>query len=83
MYFTTQTQQETDWAQIAAMAKAGQLKVGDEIADELKTGEPVTYVVAHITEELVHFISKDCLQQKYPWNKNENHQSYDRFFSFS
>ena len=74
MYLTTRVDTQTDWAQIAAMATAGTLKVGDEIADKLKTGEPVTYVVAHITEELVHFVSKDCLKQKYPWNKNENHQ---------
>lgn len=74
MYLTTRIHTQTDWAQIAAMARAGELKVGDEISDELKSGEAVTYVVAHITEELVHFISKDCLKQKYPWNKNENHQ---------
>lgn len=74
MYLTTRINTETDWAQIAAMGKAGRLQVGDEITDTLKSGEPITYVVAHITEELVHFVSKDCLKQKYPWNKNENHQ---------
>ena len=42
MYLTTRISNQTDWAQIAAMAKEGTLKVGDEIADELKTGEPVT-----------------------------------------
>ena len=80
MYLTTRISNQADWTQIAAMAKEGALKVGDEIADELKTGEPVTYVVAHITEELVHFISKDCLKQRYPWNKNENHQQYPGSF---
>ena len=74
MYLTTRINTETDWAQIAAMGKAGRLQVGDEITDTLKNGEPITYVVAHITEEYVHFISKDCLNQKYPWNKNERHQ---------
>ena len=74
MYLTTRINTETDWAQIAAMGKAGRLQVGDEITDTLKSGEPITYVVAHITEEYVHFISKDCLNQKYPWNKNEHHQ---------
>lgn len=74
MYLTTRINTETDWAQIAAMGKAGRLQVGDEITDTLKSGEPITYVVAHITEEYVHFISKDCLNQKYPWNKNERHQ---------
>ena len=74
MYLTTRINTETDWAQIAAMGKAGRLQVGDEITDTLKSGEPITYVVTHITEEYVHFISKDCLNQKYPWNKNERHQ---------
>ena len=80
MYLTTRINTETDWAQIAAMAREGTLQVGDEIADELKTGEPVTYVVAHITEKYVHFISKDCLKQRYPWNKNENHQQHPGSF---
>ncbi len=74
MYLTTKTNIETDWTQIAALAKEGRLAVGDEITDALKSGEPITYVVAHITESHVHFISKDCLNQKYPWNKNESHQ---------
>ena len=74
MYLTTRLSTETDWAQIAAMVKASRLQVGDEITDTLKSGEPITYVVAHITESYVHFISKDCLNQKYPWNKNESHQ---------
>lgn len=74
MYLTTRINTETDWAQIAAMGKSGTLQVGDEITDALKSGEPITYVVAHITEEYVHFISKDCLNQKYPWNKKESHQ---------
>lgn len=74
MYLTTRINTETDWAQIAAMVKASRLQVGDEITDTLKSGEPITYVVAHVTEEYVHFISKDCLNQKYPWNKNESHQ---------
>ena len=74
MYLTTRVNTQTDWAQIAAMAKADALKVGDEITDTLKDGEEITFAVAHITEEMVHFISKDCLKQKYPWNKMELHQ---------
>ena len=74
MYMTTKIQKETNWKQIAQMAKDGQLKVGDEIDEVLKDGEPITFVVAHITEDQVHFISKDCLKQKYPWNKMELHQ---------
>ena len=72
MYITTRMQQETNWGQVAAMAKAGTLNIGDEITDTLKNGEEVTCVVAHITESYVHFISKDCLNQKYPWNKHES-----------
>ena len=74
MRFTTKIDTSSDWNTIAAKAKEGSLKVGDEIEDVLKNGEAITFVVAHITEEMVHFISKDCLKQKYPWNKNENHQ---------
>ena len=60
MYMTTKIQKETNWKQIAQMAKDGQLKVGDEMDEVLKDGEPITFVVAHITEDQVHFISKDC-----------------------
>lgn len=74
MYITTRINTETDWAQIAAMARSGELKVGDEIEDVLKNGENITYVVAHITEEQVHFISKDCLKEKFPWNKPDSHE---------
>ena len=74
MYITTRMHTETDWAQVAAMAKAGTLNIGDEITDTLKNGEEVTCVVAHIAESYVHFISKDCLNQKYPWNKHEQHR---------
>ena len=80
MYLTTKTNIETDWTQIAALAKEGRLAVGDEITDALKSGEPITYVVAHITEEIVHFVSKDCLKQKYPWNKNDRHQQNPGIF---
>ena len=74
MRFTTKIDTSSDWNTMAAKAKEGSLKVGDEIEDVLKNGEEITFAVAHITEEMVHFISKDCLKQKYPWNKNENHQ---------
>ena len=36
MYLTTRINTETDWAQVAAMAKAGTLNIGDEITDTLK-----------------------------------------------
>lgn len=74
MHLTTRVNTQTDWTQIAALVKADALQVGDEITDTLKNGEPITYAVAHVTRELVHFISKDCLNQKFPWNKKESHQ---------
>ena len=74
MFITIQTQTETDWTRIAAMAKAGALKVGDEIRDVLKNGEDIICVVAHITEDEVHFISKDCLKQKFRWNNDAQHR---------
>ncbi|MBE6590411.1 MAG: hypothetical protein E7646_00030 [Ruminococcaceae bacterium] len=74
MYITRKTHKETDWDKIALLAKSGELNVGDEISDELKNNEGITYTVAHITEDYVHFISKDCLKQRVPWNKNELHQ---------
>ena len=83
MYMTTKIQKETNWTQIAQMAKDGQLKVGDEMDEVLKDGEPITFVVAHITEDQVHFISKDCLKQKYPWNKMELHQENPGSFADS
>ena len=83
MYMTTKIQKETNWKQIAQMAKDGQLKVGDEMDEVLKDGEPITFVVAHITEDQVHFISKDCLKQKYPWNKMELHQENPGSFADS
>ena len=60
----------TDWAQVAAMAAGGGLKVGDEIHDELTTGERITYAVAHITEKEVLFVSKNCMEQRVEWNES-------------
>ena len=60
----------TDWAQVAAMAAGGGLKVGDEIHDELTTGERITYAVAHITEKEVLFVSKNCMEQRVKWSES-------------
>ena len=68
MNITTKRTEETNWDAVKAMAAAGSLKVGDEIADELLTGEKITYVVANISPEEVYFISKDCLDQRVQWN---------------
>lgn len=69
---TKKRTERTDWAQVAAMAAAGEggLKVGDEIHDELTTGERITYAVAHITEKEVLFVSKNCMEQRVEWNKS-------------
>ena len=70
MNITKKRTEETNWDCIRALVRSDGLKVGDEIADELLTGEKITYVVAHITEEEVHFVSKDCMEKRVPWNEN-------------
>ena len=67
---TKKRTESTDWAQVAAMAAGGGLKVGDEIHDELTTGERITYAVAHITEKEVLFVSKNCMEQRVDWNES-------------
>ena len=67
---TKKRTKSTDWAQVAAMAAGGGLKVGDEIHDELTTGERITYAVAHITEKEVLFVSKNCMEQRVEWNES-------------
>lgn len=67
---TKKRTESTDWAKVAAMAAGGGLKVGDEIHDELTTGERITYAVAHITEKEVLFVSKNCMEQRVEWNES-------------
>lgn len=67
---TKKRTESTDWAQVAAMAAGGGLKVGDEIHDELTTGERITYAVAHITEKEVLFVSKNCMEQRVKWSES-------------
>lgn len=66
---TKKRTERTDWAQVAAMAAGGGLKVEDEIHDELTTGEKITYAVAHITEKEVLFVSKNCMEQRVKWSE--------------
>lgn len=68
MNITRKRTEETNWDCIRALVRSGDLNVGDEIADELLTGEKITYVVANISPEEVYFISKDCLDQRVQWN---------------
>ena len=68
MNITRKRTEETNWDCIRALVRSGGLNVGDEIADELLTGEKITYVVANISPEEVYFISKDCLDQRVQWN---------------
>ena len=67
---TKKRTESADWAQVAAMAAGAALKVGDEIHDELTTGERITYAVAHITEKEVLFVSKNCMEQRVEWNES-------------
>lgn len=62
-------------AYTARQEKAKQLKelfeIGDEIHDELKTGEPITLVVVEKDKPFdgdVMFMLKDCLRDTYPMN---------------
>ena len=70
MNITRKRTEETNWDCIRATVRSGGLNVGDEIADELLTGEKITYVVANISPEEVYFISKDCLDQRVQWNES-------------
>ena len=70
MNITRKRTEETNWDCIRALVRSGGLNVGDEIADELLTGEKITYVVANISSEEVYFISKDCLDQRVQWNES-------------
>lgn len=70
MNLTTRRTEGTTWKDIAAMVAAGSLKVGDQIEDELLTGEKMVYEVAHITEDRMDFISRDTMAERFTWNEN-------------
>lgn len=70
MNLTTRRTEETAWKDIAALVTAGSLKVGDQIEDELLTGEKMVYEVAHITEDKMDFISRDTMAERFTWNEN-------------
>ena len=70
MNLTTRRTEGTTWKDIAALVAAGSLKVGDQIEDELLTGEKMVYEVAHITEDRMDFISRDTMAERFAWNEN-------------
>ena len=70
MNLTTRRTEGATWKDIAAMVAAGSLKVGDQIEDELLTGEKMVYEVAHITEDRMDFISRDTMAERFAWNEN-------------
>lgn len=70
MNLTTRRTEGTTWKDIAALVAAGNLKVGDQIEDELLTGEKMVYEVAHITEDRMDFISRDTMAERFAWNEN-------------
>lgn len=70
MNLTTRRTEGTTWKDIAALVAAGSLKVGDQIEDELLTGEKMVYEVAHITEDRMDFISRDTMEERFAWNEN-------------
>ena len=74
MNLTTRRTEGTTWKDIAALVVAGSLKVGDQIEDELLTGEKMVYEVAHITEDRMDFISRDTMEGRFAWNEHgRNH----------
>ena len=70
MKMTTRRTEGATWKDIAALVAAGSLKVGDQIEDELLTGEKMVYEVAHITEDRMDFISRDTMAERFTWNEN-------------
>lgn len=70
MNLITRRTEGTTWKDIAALVAAGSLKVGDQIEDELLTGEKMVYEVAHITEDRMDFISRDTMAERFTWNEN-------------
>lgn len=70
MNLTTRRTEGATWKDIAALVAAGSLKVGDQIEDELLTGEKMVYEVAHITEDRMDFISRDTMAERFTWNEN-------------
>lgn len=70
MNLTTRRTEGATWKDIAALVVAGSLKVGDQIEDELLTGEKMVYEVAHITEDRMDFISRDTMAERFTWNEN-------------
>lgn len=70
MEITRKRTEDASWDQVKELVAAGGLKVGDEISDNLLTGQKMVYVVADITEEEVKFVSKDLLPERVVWNEN-------------
>ncbi len=74
MNLTIKRTEETSWDQVKAMVVAGSLKVGDEVSDNLLTGERIVHVVADIGPDDVKFISKDCLDERFAWNESGSNE---------
>ena len=70
MEITRKRTEDASWAQVKELVAAGALKVGDEISDNLLTGQKMVYVVADITEGEVKFISKNLLAERMEWNES-------------
>ena len=70
MEITRKRTEDASWDQVKELVAAGALKVGDEISDNLLTGQKMVYVVADITEGEVKFISKNLLAERMEWNES-------------
>lgn len=64
-----------EWSDLREASK--HFEIGDEIYDELKTGEPITLVVVEKDKPFdgdVMFMLKDCLRATYPMNDTDTNE---------
>ena len=79
--FVSQAKEVISWAQIKEWSDLREaskhFEIGDEIYDELKTGEPITLVVTEKDKPFdgdVIFMLKDCLRDTYPMNDTDTNE---------
>ena len=79
--FLSQAKEVISWVQIKEWSDLREaskhFEIGDEIYDELKTGEPITLVVTEKDKPFdgdVIFMLKDCLRDTYPMNDTDTNE---------
>jgi hypothetical protein len=66
MYFIRIIEETSTWEKVQKGLVP--IKIGDEIVDELKTGEKVTFVVTDMNEEYIRIETKGHIGSKVPWH---------------